>query len=168
VKSLAVAAGLVLFALAAYVGVSSALDWARVKMDDLQYGRPRTMQMDAYVGHNEAEGMPSHFIAMNLNRRVMVLQMQGGDPAKVTTIVGPYLFGQGEDLTPVQLDVRDANTDGKPDLVVSVESEQLLYINENGSFRLATPEERAAIARAEQALQSVAAPDEGTAGGGSK
>jgi hypothetical protein len=167
VKSLAVAAGLALFALAAYVGVSSAVAWAQVKMDDLQYGRPRTMQMDAYVGHSEAEGMPSHFIAMNLNRRVMVLQMQSGDPAKVTTIVGPYLFGQGEDLTPVQLDVRDANTDGKPDLIVAVKSEQLLYLNDGGSFRLATPDERAAIAKA-QAQQSTAPREAGTSGEGTK
>ena len=158
VKTLAVAAGALVFALAAYVAVSSALDWARVKMDDLQYGRPRTMQMDAYVGHNEAEGMPSHFIAMNLNRRVTILQLQGSDPAKATTIVGPYLFGQGEDLTPVQLDISDANTDGKPDLVVSVKSEQLLYLNDGASFRLATPEERASISRAAAQAQSAARP----------
>jgi hypothetical protein len=153
IRKLCVVAGLAVASLAAYVGVSSALDWAKVKMDDMQYGRPRTVQMAAYVGHNEAEGMPSHFVAMNLNRRVTILQLQGGDPTKLTTIVGPYLFGQGEDLTPVQLDARDANVDGKPDLVVSVKSEQLLYLNDGANFRLATPEERAAIGKAAQTRQ---------------
>jgi hypothetical protein len=120
----------------------------RVKMDDLQYGRPRTVQMDAYVGHSEAEGMPSHFIAMNLNRRVTIVQLPGGDSAKASVILGPYLFGQGEDLTPVQLNAQDVNADQKPDLVVSVKNEQLLYLNDGGAFRLATSEERAAIQKA--------------------
>jgi hypothetical protein len=163
-KKLGVVAGLGLASLAAYVGVSSALDWAKVKMDDMQYGRPRTMQMAAYVGHNEAEGMPSHFVAMNLNRRVTILQLQGGDPTKLRTIVGPYLFGQGEDLTPVQLDVRDANVDSKPDLIVSVKSEQLLYLNDGTNFRLATPEERAAIGKAAQARQLEATAPKATGG----
>ena len=74
-----------------------------------------------------------------------IVEMQGGDPSKVNTIIGPYLFGQGEDLTPVQLASRDLNGDEKADLIVSVKSEELLYLNDGNSFRLATPEERAGI-----------------------
>src|SRR3954470_4663769 len=47
-RTLAMMAGAVLCALAVYVAVSSVLEWAQVKMDDLQYGRPRTAQVDAY------------------------------------------------------------------------------------------------------------------------
>ncbi len=148
VKTLAIAAGVAVFALVAYLGVSAALDWSRVKLDDLQYGRPRTVQMDAYVGHNESEGMPSHFIAMNLNRRVTIVQLPGGDTTQASVILGPYLFGQGEDLTPVELNAQDVNGDQKPDLVVSVKNEQLLYLNDGASFKLATAEERAAIQKA--------------------
>lgn len=148
VKTLGIVAGVAVFALVAYIAVSSALEWTRVKLDDLQYGRPRTVQMDAYVGHSEAEGMPSHFIAMNLNRRVTIVQLPGGDSSKAAVILGPYLFGQGEDLTPVQLNAQDVNADQKPDLVVSVKNEQLLYLNDGATFRLATPEERAAIQKA--------------------
>jgi hypothetical protein len=151
VKTLAIVAGVAIFALAAYIAVSTALDWMRVKLDDMQYGRPRTVQMDAYVGHSEAEGMPSHFIAMNLNRRVTIVQLPGGDSAKASVILGPYLFGQGEDLTPVQLNAQDVNADQKPDLVVSVKNEQLLYLNDGAAFRLATSEERAAIQKAASA-----------------
>ena len=148
VRTLAIAAGVAMFALVAYLGVSAALDWTRVKLDDLQYGRPRTVQMDAYVGHSEAEGAPSHFIAMNLNRRVTIVQLPGGDSAKASVILGPYLFGQGEDLTPVQLNAQDVNADQKPDLVISVKNEQLLYLNDGAAFRLATAEERVAIQKA--------------------
>src|SRR5262249_31660379 len=108
-------------------------------------GRPRTMQMDAFVGHSEADGVPSHFIAMNLNRRVTILEMPGGDSAKASAIIGPYLFGSGEDLTPVQIAAQDVNADGSPDLVVSVKNEQLVYLNNGTSFKLITPEERAVL-----------------------
>jgi hypothetical protein len=148
VRLVAMLAGGAIVLLGVYVLVSMAVEWARITLDDIQYGRPRTMQVDAYVGHGEAEGMPSHFIAMNLNRRVIIMEMPGGDPTKATAIVGPYLFGQGEDLTPVQLDVHDVNADSKPDLVVSVKSEQLIYLNDGAAFRLITPEERAALQKA--------------------
>jgi hypothetical protein len=155
-KALAMAVGGVIALLALYVVVSAAVSWTQVKLDDFQYGRPRTSQMDAYVGHGEAEGSPSHFIAMNLNRRVTILQLPGGDSTRATAIVGPYLFGQGEDLTPVLMNVQDVNVDGKPDLVVSVKSEQLLYLNDGAAFKMATPEEQAAIFKALSAR--VAAP----------
>lgn len=144
-RTVAMAAGIMLGLLALYIAVSAAIEWTQVKLDDFQYGRPRTSQIDAYVGHSEAEGTPSHFIAMNLNRRVTVMELPGGDSTRAATIVGPYLFGQGEDLTPVQLGVQDLNGDGKADLVVSVKNEQLLYLNDGGAFKLATPEEQAAI-----------------------
>ena len=78
----------------------------------------------------------------------------GGDSTKVNTIVGPYLFGQGEDLTPITMAAQDLNGDNMADLIVSVKSEQLLYLNDGTTFRLATPEERAAI---EQSLKAKAA-----------
>jgi hypothetical protein len=161
-KALAMAVGAMIALLAVYVVVSTVVQWAQVKLDDFQYGRPRTTQMDAYVGHSEADGAPSHFIAMNLNRRVTILQLPGGDSTKATAIVGPYLFGQGEDLTPVQMNVQDVNVDGKLDLVVSVKSEQLLYLNDGASFKMATPEEQAAIHKA-LAARNVAPANNGQA-----
>jgi hypothetical protein len=152
-RTVAMIAGLCLAALSFYVLLSMAIEWTQVKLDDFQYGRPRTMQMDAYVGHNETEGVPSHFVAMNLNRRVTIMQMPGGDSTKVNTIVGPYLFGQGQDLTPVTMAAQDLNGDKMADLIVSVKSEQLLYLNDGTTFRLATPEERSAI---EQSLKAKA------------
>src|SRR5438067_1624090 len=148
-RSVGVIALVAVVGVALYAIISAAVEWTQVKLDDLQYGRPRTMQMDAYVGHSEADGTPSHFVAMNLNRRVTILEMPGGDSAKVNTILGPYLFGQGEDLTPVSLSSTDLNADGKADLTVTIKNEQLLYINDGATFHLATPEERLAIEKAQ-------------------
>jgi hypothetical protein len=154
-------AGAVLCSLAVYVAVSTAVQWTQVKLDDFQYGRPRTVQLDSFVGHNEAEGVPSHFIAMNLNRRVTVLEIPGGDSTKITTIVGPYLFGEGEDLTPVQAGVQDVNVDGKPDLIVSIKNEQLIYLNDGAAFKLITPEQQSAL---QKSLAAARPPAEGQQG----
>ncbi len=160
-RSVMLIAGSVALLAVLYIVISAAVEWTQVKLDDLQYGRPRTMQMDAYVGHSETDGVPSHFVAMNLNRRVTILEMPGGDSTKVSTIVGPYLFGQGEDLTAVTLASTDLNADGLADLIVSVKNEQLLYLNDGSSFRLATTEERLAIEKAQR--QTPSAPNGSTA-----
>lgn len=136
----------------------SVFSWAQVKVDDLRHGRPRTTALSGFVGHNEAGGSPSQFVAMNLNRRVVVFQVPGGDAAQTRTLTGPYLFGATEDLTPVDLRLALINDDQAADLVVSVKQEEIVYINENGAFRLITPEERA---KYQQAAHSEATPSNG-------
>lgn len=129
---------------------NSVIAWGQTKLDDLRYGRPRTMQLAAFVGHNEAAGVPTQFVAMNLNRRVVVFEIPGGDAAQTRTLTGPYLFGANENLTPVRLRVQSVNNDENPDLVVSVKNEEIIYINENGTFRLIKPEERAQYEKAQR------------------
>jgi hypothetical protein len=123
---------------------NSVLTWGQIKLDDMRYGRPRTMQLAGFVGHNEGSGAPTQFVAMNLNRRVVVFEIPGGDAAQTRTLTGPYLFGANEDLTPVRLRLQHINADNDTDLVISVKNEEIMYINESGSFRLIKPEERAA------------------------
>jgi hypothetical protein len=132
--------GLALLAL--YVLLSSVISWGQVKLDDMRYGRPRTFHLSAMVGHGEESGTATQLIALNLNRQVMVVEIPGGDSTKTRTLTGPYLFGAGEDLTPVTMRLVDANGDAQPDLVVRVKNEEMVYINRNGGFELITPEER--------------------------
>ncbi len=137
-----VAALLALAALA--LMANSLVTWTQTKIDDMRYGRPRTTSLSGFVGHNETGGVPSQFVAMNVNRRVIVFELPGGDPAQTRTLQGPYLFGANEDLTPVRLRLALINDDQASDLVVSVKNEEIVYINENNNFRLITPEERTA------------------------
>ncbi len=99
---------------------NSVIAWSQTKLDDLRYGRPRTMQLSGFVGHNENAGVPTQFVAMNLNRRVVVFEIPGGDVAQTRTPTGPYLFGANENLTPVRLHLQSINADKDLDLVVSV------------------------------------------------
>jgi len=128
-----------------YVLLSSIVGWGQTTLDDIRYGRPRTFQLSAEVGHENGSGAPTQLIALNLNRQVMVIEIPGGDATQTRTLVGPYLFGAGEDLTPVKLRLEDLNRDNAPDLIVSVKDEEMVYINRDNQFQLITPEERLQI-----------------------
>ncbi len=125
--------------------VGSLNGWIGTRINDLRYGRPRVAHLTARVGHEGEQGLPTEFMAINLNRRVVVLEFPGGDPAQAKTLVGPYLFGAGEDLTPITLDVEDVNADSKPDLLVNIKNEQVVYINDANEFRMISAAEQQAL-----------------------
>ena len=131
-----------------YVAMSMVLNWGHIMMDNMAYGNPRTTHLDAVVGNGDSDSQPTHFIALNLNRQVSIIELPGGDVSKAVAITGPYLFGDGEDLTPIQLRVEDINGDSKLDLLVTVKDEQLAYINDKDTFRPITADERATIEHA--------------------
>ena len=128
-----------------YLLITPAIGWGQRRLDDLRYGFPRTTQIDGFVGHGEAGGMPTHLIALNLHRQVSILEIPGGDTSQVRVLAGPYLVGaDGEYVTP-QLALQDINGDGQDDLLIQVREEIVVCINDNGSFRLITPAERAQL-----------------------
>jgi hypothetical protein len=127
--------------LALWVGGSMLLTWWQVTQDDWHYGRPRTFRADVVVGHNDSAANPSHFIAINLNRHVEVIECPGGDCSHAVIYLGPILFGDGEDEIPVTLTFQDVNGDGKPDMVIHIQAQRIVFINENGKFRPAKPGE---------------------------
>lgn len=108
--------------------------WWNTYQDDLHYGRPRTSQLDAVVGHGDSASNPTHFIFMNLRRHVQIIEIPGGDPSHSRIFIGPTLYGDGQDLTPVTGEIRDLNGDGKPDLVVHIQNQQVRFINDGTTF----------------------------------
>ena len=65
--------------LALWIGGNMLLTWWTITQDDWHYGRPRTFQTDAVVGHADSPAQPSHFIAINFNRHVEIIELPGGD-----------------------------------------------------------------------------------------
>jgi len=132
---MAILIGMVVMALLA-VALSSFTSWWHIHLDDMQYGRPRTFQLDAVVGHGgDSATNPTHFIFMNLNRHIEIIELPGGDSAHARIYPGPILFGDGQDLTPVTAEIRDVNGDGKPDLIIHIQDQQLVFINDGTQFR---------------------------------
>jgi len=131
--------------LALWTLLTSAMSWWNTTWDDLHYGYPRTFQMDAFVGHNETIGTPSHFIAINLNGRIEVIEFPGGDGSKARIYLGPQLYGTGDDLIPVTLSFADVNGDHLPDMIIHFQSSRIVFINYQGGFRPLRPEERVPV-----------------------
>ena len=128
-----------------YLLLNPVFAWGQRRLDDLRYGFPRTTQLEAYVGHNEVGGAPTHLVALNLHRQVSVLELPGGDPAQVRVVAGPYLVGgDGEYVVP-HLALQDVDGDGNVDLLLQLRDEVVVYLNKDGTFRLITPAERAQL-----------------------
>ena len=108
--------------------------WWQVTQDDWHYGRPRTFQTDAVVGHHDSAVNPSHFIALNLNSHILIFEIPGGDASKTEVYVGPTLLGQGQDLVSVTSKFQDVNGDGKPDMILVIGESTIVYLNTGSSF----------------------------------
>ncbi len=124
-----------------------AVSWWNTTWDDIHYGRPRTFQIDAVVGQNDSAASPSHFIALNLNGRIEVIEFPGGDGSKARIYLGPQLYGTDADLIPVTLSFVDVNGNHRPDMLLHFQNTQLVFINDQGGFRPATPDELHAVER---------------------
>ncbi len=133
-----------------YQLLSGTLFWARVKLDDVRYGYPRSYQLDGFVGFGESNGTPTHFVALNLHRQIVVLVTAGDDPSHTSVLKGPYLFGTDEEYSPVTLRLVDVTGDGYPDVVLNVDNQQVVWVDQprQGTFRPLLPGERTAAARA--------------------
>ncbi|MEN9934409.1 MAG: hypothetical protein RLZZ387_988 [Chloroflexota bacterium] len=134
--------------LAIYAIMGNVVGWGREQIDNARYGMPRTFHTDAVVGHEDGAGTPSHFIALNLNRQVVIYQIPGGDSAKTRVITGPYLFGAGEDKTPVLLQFEDVNGDQQKDMIVNIKNEAIIFVNRDGQFQAISAEERSQLVAA--------------------
>lgn len=137
---LALGVGMLLM-LALVAGLSVFGSWWQVHQNDATYGRPRTYQMDAVVGHQDSTSRPSHFIFMNFNRHVIVVEFPGGDPAHTMIYTGPALLGDGGDLIPVIGEFRDVNGDGRLDMVMHIQDQTIVFINDGAKFRPLQPGE---------------------------
>jgi hypothetical protein len=127
--------------LASYLLIAQLVARGSVVLDDLRYGRPRSAHVVGFVGHHEERGMPTRIFAMNLDRRIAIWELPGGDPARIRYIEGPYLVGADEHLTPVQVLLADVDGDRTLDLLVDIRRERIVYLNRDGAFRMATAED---------------------------
>jgi len=122
-----------------WVVFTTIANWWQVTQDNWQYGYPRTYQTDAVVGHNDSANNPTHFIAINLNSRIEVIEFPGGDASKAKIYVGPTLIGPNSNLAVVTLTFKDVTGDGKLDMIINVQGGHFVFINQNGQFRPAQP-----------------------------
>jgi hypothetical protein len=124
-----------LLMLAVWALGSYALSWWQNHQLDSIYGMPRTFQTDQVVGHSDSTGHPTHFIAVNLNSRITIIEVPGGDSQHARIYSGPTLFSDNGDTIPVTLEFYDVNGDGKVDMVVHVGDQKIIYLNDGTQFK---------------------------------
>lgn len=128
--------------LALWMLLTAGLNWWNDTMNYIHYGYPRTFQVDMVVGHSDTASNPSHFLATNLHGRLEIIEFPGGDGTHARIFLGPQLFGPDADKAPVTLQFADVNGDHRPDMLVFFQSSWIMFINDQGSFRPPTPQER--------------------------
>ncbi|HEU5376687.1 MAG TPA: hypothetical protein VFV38_14725 [Ktedonobacteraceae bacterium] len=127
--------GLVLLVMiVGYVGLGAFGSWWTNHQNDVTYGYPRTFQVDSVVGHHDSTNHPSHFIAVNLKGRITIIEIPGGDVSKSVIYTGPTLLGDGSDLTPVTLSFSHSNGNGKPNMLVHVADQTIVFLNNGTKF----------------------------------
>ena len=120
---------------------SSLLAWGSYEYNNIVYGTPRTYQTDAVVGHGgDSPQHPSHFVAINLDRQAIIIELMAGNPAKSIDYVVPYyILGPGGDLTPITLSFRDVTGNGKLDMIVDIhlspQDQTFVFVNDGTKFR---------------------------------
>lgn len=139
-----------LFMLILWTLVMGVAGWAGNEIENIRYGYPRTYQVDQFVGHSEANGIPSHFIAINLHGRIEIIEFPGGDASHARVYEGPQLYTANADLVPVTLKFEDLTGNHLQDMLVCFQGSQIVYINSNGQF---VPLQESQRAQVEQALQ---------------
>lgn len=129
--SLILGIGMVLM-LGLYLSVSWLANWWVDRQLDATYGMPRTYQVDAVVGHEDSVVNPSHFIFLNLNGHVEIIELPGGNAAKAKIYVGPTLLSDNAPLIPVTGEFKNVN--GTEEMLVYIQDQTLIYVSDGTKF----------------------------------
>ncbi len=116
-----------------FIGVTAFSNWWNTHQSDATYGFPRTYQTDAIVYPGDSAAHPSHYIFLNLEGTVIIIELPHGDPAHARDYRGPTLFSDHADLIPVTGDFRQVN--GKEEMLVHIQDQTIIYVNDRAQFQ---------------------------------
>lgn len=122
----------IIIAMLCVMAMNMVTAWWQGYQDNVNYGYPRTSHLEAVVGHNDSISNPTHFIFTNLDCKIQIIEIPGGDPARTRIFQGPTLYGEGCDRIPVtgELQVED----GKHHLIVHLRDQRIVFENDGKTF----------------------------------
>lgn len=122
--------------LALMVGGLSFTSWWKSYQLNTTYGLPRTWQTDQIVGIDHDSALhPSHFIFENLNGHVIFIVIPAGDLTKARIYSVATLSGNDVASVPVTATFKDVSRDGKPDILIHIGDQTIIYINTGTGFQ---------------------------------
>ena len=109
--------------------------WIQSKIDDFTYGYPRTYQVDQDVGHY---GRVSHFLCVNLNGEIELIETQKGHPeaAKIYVVV---VLPQDQARLPVTITFQNIKGYGSVDAIVHYGTTEIPLFNNGTTFQNVAP-----------------------------
>jgi hypothetical protein len=116
-----------------WVGLNWLGNWWTEHQLDASYGFPRTYQTDAIVYPGDTSTNPSHYIFLNLNGTVEIIELPHDDSAHARIYKGPTLFSDGADLVPVTGEFKVVN--GKVEMITHIQDKIIIYINDGTQFK---------------------------------
>jgi hypothetical protein len=93
---------------------------------------PRTYQTDAAVYPDDTLDHPSHYIFLNLNGTVLIIELPHGDSSHAKMYKGPTLVEDNASLIPVTGEFKQVN--GKEEMIVHIGDQELIYRNNGKEF----------------------------------
>ncbi len=116
-----------------YFGLSALATWWTEHQLDATYGFPRTYQVDAVIYAGDTADHPSHYIFLNLNGTVQIIELPHGDSAHAHIYKGPTIFSDQGALVPVTGEFK--NVGGKVEMLVHIQSQVVVYVNDGTQFK---------------------------------
>src|SRR6266568_1314999 len=110
------------------VGLIWAANWWTEHQLEATYGFPRTYQADAVIYAGDTSDHPSHYIFLNLNGTVEIIELPHGDSVRARIYKGPTIFSDQAALVPVTGEFR--NVGGKVEMLVHIQGQVIVYVND--------------------------------------
>lgn len=130
--SLILGIGMILM-LMLYVCFQLLSNWWTEHQLDATYGFPRTYQIDAVVYPGDTSDHPSHYIFLNLNSTVEIIELPHDDSAHARIYKGPTIFSEQASLVPVTGEFKVVSS--KVEMLVHIQNQIILYINDGTQFK---------------------------------
>ncbi len=141
-----------LFLVALALLVQRGLELGERKLNDWRYGFPRAASVTIVDGSDAGRGPTWWVQTINLNGQISILAIPNGDATQMQALAGPYLVGYQSIYEVAVPTLRDVNGDGQVDLMVTIRGEVFVYLNDAGTLRPISVEERAMLVGANRDL----------------
>jgi hypothetical protein len=116
-----------------WIGLSALSTWWTNHQLDSTYEFPRVYQADAIVYPGDTTDHPSHYLFLNLNGTVLIVELPNGDSAKSRIYKGPTLFSDNAASVPITGEFRVVN--GKVEMLVHIQEKTIIYVNDGTQFK---------------------------------